>query len=90
MASRLLLCTYFSAKGYQHDASVSANGASSNESLSYLDSCQSRSCIQTARGGHKRNQEDYIKAIRSQGYMGYEVSQLTDLPNLLGGAKRYA
>lgn len=36
------------------------------------------------------NQEDWIKAIRSQGYMGYEVSQLTDLPNLLGGAKRYA
>ncbi|MNY59964.1 hypothetical protein D3C86_1964660 [compost metagenome] len=34
--------------------------------------------------------EDYIKAIRSQGYMGYEVSQLSDLPNLLGGAKRYA
>ncbi|MEC0230538.1 DUF58 domain-containing protein [Paenibacillus alba] len=38
----------------------------------------------------KDKQEDWIKAIRSQGYMGYEVSQLTDLPNLLGGAKRYA
>ncbi|TXK84126.1 DUF58 domain-containing protein [Paenibacillus sp. N3.4] len=35
-------------------------------------------------------QEDWIKAIRSQGYMGYEVGQLTDLPSLLGGAKRYA
>ncbi|WNR46329.1 DUF58 domain-containing protein [Paenibacillus roseipurpureus] len=34
--------------------------------------------------------EDYIKAIRSQGYMGYEVGQLADLPNQLGGAKRYA
>lgn len=34
--------------------------------------------------------EDYVKAIRSQGYMGYEVNQLVDLPNLLGGAKRYA
>jgi uncharacterized protein (DUF58 family) len=34
--------------------------------------------------------DEWIKAIRSQGYMGYEVSQLTDLPNLLGGAKRYA
>jgi uncharacterized protein (DUF58 family) len=39
---------------------------------------------------HISAHEDYIKAIRSQGYMGYEVSQLTDLPNLLGGAKRYA
>ncbi|OCT17206.1 hypothetical protein A8709_24840 [Paenibacillus pectinilyticus] len=34
--------------------------------------------------------DDYMKAIRSQGYLGYEVGQLTDLPNLLGGAKRYA
>lgn len=34
--------------------------------------------------------DDWVKAIRSQGYMGYEVSQLTNLPNLLGGAKRYA
>lgn len=39
---------------------------------------------------NEQSLEDWIKAIRSQGYMGYEVSQLTDLPNLLGGAKRYA
>ncbi|UKS30420.1 DUF58 domain-containing protein [Paenibacillus sp. HWE-109] len=41
-------------------------------------------------GAQQDKQEDWIKAIRAQGYMGYEVNQLTDLPNLLGGAKRYA
>ncbi|MFD0692887.1 DUF58 domain-containing protein [Paenibacillus sp. GCM10027628] len=35
-------------------------------------------------------QENWIKQIRSQGIMGYEVSQLAELPSLLGGAKRYA
>ncbi|MBD0379042.1 DUF58 domain-containing protein [Paenibacillus sedimenti] len=35
-------------------------------------------------------QENWIKQIRAQGFMGYEVTQLTELPNLLGGAKRYA
>ncbi|MNI83975.1 hypothetical protein D3C73_1408360 [compost metagenome] len=33
---------------------------------------------------------DWIKQVRSMGYMGYEVANLAELPNLLGGAKRYA
>jgi uncharacterized protein (DUF58 family) len=37
-----------------------------------------------------RVSEDWIKKIRAQGYMGYELSNLTELPNILGGAKRYA
>jgi hypothetical protein len=37
-----------------------------------------------------RASEDWIKKIRAQGYMGYELSNLTELPNILGGAKRYA
>src|SRR5262249_2622405 len=41
------------------------------------------------KGSEQENvKEDWVKAIRSQGYMGYEVSQLADLPNLLGGVKR--
>jgi uncharacterized protein (DUF58 family) len=35
-------------------------------------------------------QEDWIKDIRAQGFMGYEVAQLAELSNLLGGVKRYA
>ncbi|MOA59477.1 hypothetical protein D3C78_1840980 [compost metagenome] len=33
---------------------------------------------------------DWMKQVRSRGYMGYEISNLAELPNLLGGAKRYA
>ncbi|NEW05133.1 DUF58 domain-containing protein [Paenibacillus sp. SYP-B3998] len=35
-------------------------------------------------------QEDWIKQIRAQGFMGYEVGQLSELSNLLGGTRRYA
>ncbi|MEW9701537.1 DUF58 domain-containing protein [Paenibacillus sp. SI8] len=35
-------------------------------------------------------QEDWIKIMRAQGYTGYEVRQLNELSNLLGGVKRYA
>ncbi|MFC5450312.1 DUF58 domain-containing protein [Paenibacillus aestuarii] len=34
--------------------------------------------------------DDWLKHIRTQGYMGYEIGQLSDLPALLEGAKRYA
>lgn len=34
--------------------------------------------------------EDWLKQIRSAGIAGYEIGQLAELPNLLGGAKRYA
>jgi uncharacterized protein (DUF58 family) len=39
--------------------------------------------------GAKPN-EGWIKTIRAQGYMGYELSDLSELPGILGGAKRYA
>ncbi|MGG1552635.1 DUF58 domain-containing protein [Paenibacillus ferrarius] len=34
--------------------------------------------------------EDWVKAVRALGYMAYEVNQLADLPEQLGGVKRYA
>jgi uncharacterized protein (DUF58 family) len=36
------------------------------------------------------SKEDWIKQVRSRGYMGYEITNLADLPNLLAGGKRYA
>lgn len=36
------------------------------------------------------SREDWMKQVRARGYMGYDISSLTELPDLLGGAKRYA
>ncbi|MBP1992906.1 DUF58 domain-containing protein [Paenibacillus eucommiae] len=48
-------------------------------------------CINSSQERPAENApEEWIKKIRSQGYMGYELSNLTDLPDVLGGAKRYA
>ncbi|GGI43616.1 hypothetical protein GCM10008018_03010 [Paenibacillus marchantiophytorum] len=75
-------------------------GAVMMQVLTYLEHLQMNPChiwvhdrspqASKPLGAQQDKQEDWIKAIRSQGYMGYEVNQLTDLPNLLGGAKRYA
>jgi uncharacterized protein (DUF58 family) len=76
-------------------------GAAMMPILSWLDQHQMNPCHicinpETEQGpaaspqaGPKTN-EGWIKTIRAQGYMGYELSNLSELPGILGGAKRYA
>jgi uncharacterized protein (DUF58 family) len=50
------------------------------------------SAVQTDFGANARAtaKDDWMKQVNSRGYMGYEIANLAELPNLLGGAKRYA
>jgi len=76
-------------------------GASMLQVLHYLEQLQTNPCHIWIHGTEvsafkpytaeaDSTPDEWLKHIRAQGYMGYEVGQLADLPGLLEGAKRYA
>jgi len=66
-------------------------GAAVLQAMNYLNQHQINPChfwIHSAEGEALR--EDWLKAVRARGYLGYEVDELAELSSILGGAKRYA
>jgi uncharacterized protein (DUF58 family) len=64
--------------------------------LSWLHQYQINPCHIGVNSGYaavlsnEAEREDWLKRVHSKGFMGYELSALSELPDLLRGTKRYA
>ena len=55
-----------------------------------MNPCLIRVSADYPKGAKVEMQGEWLKKIRSKGYMGYELSTLSELPDTLRGAQQYA